>query len=160
MKTIFVKFYRSFLCSIFILFATLILPEQSVLHAQTEVRLRAETNTFSKIPVELKPCQPKLAATSKEAQRVLDILDNDLWMSSLIASFRSDERLGGSDSPWLEVSSLGPSQPIRLVVQSQITISKNRIKLSAELLDGQSQTLLTKKNMMAVKKHFVFWCIV
>lgn len=81
--------------------------------AQTESYLRVETNVFARIPVELKECQPLQQANTKDASRVLDILDNDLWMSSVIASFRTDEQLGGSNSPWLEISSKGPAQPFR-----------------------------------------------
>ena len=75
--------------------------------SQNEVRLRVETNAFSRIPVELKNCTPRKQASVMESSRVLDILDNDLWMSSVIASYRTDEQLAGQNSPWMELAARG-----------------------------------------------------
>ena len=137
----------------FLLCAFLLTTSLMSLRAQTEVRLRAETNTFTRVPVELKPCQPLKQATDKDATRVLEILDNDLWMSSLIASFRTDEQLAGNVSPWLEIASLGPAGPFRLVVQSTVTIENDRLMLQAELKDGRGLTVLDKKEYRGCKDN-------
>lgn len=121
--------------------------------AQTESYLRVETNVFARIPVELKECQPLQQANTKDASRVLDILDNDLWMSSVIASFRTDEQLGGSNSPWLEISSKGPAQPFRLEVHPKVTIANDRVKLEAELIDSNSRRTLAQKTYNGCREN-------
>jgi TolB protein len=124
---------------LFLLFAS-----QAAL-SQNEVRLRVETNAFSRIPVELKNCTTRKQASVMEAARVLDVLDNDLWMSSVIASYRTDEQLAGQNSPWLELAARGSGEPFRLTVQPEIEIESSDVTLAAQLRDGRSQLVLTDK---------------
>ncbi len=120
--------------------------------AQSEVYLRVETNTFARIPVELKECRPLQQASPKDATRVLDILDNDLWMSSVIASFRSDEAPAG-DSPWLEIASRGPAQPFRLEVHPRLSQQNDRVKLEADLIDSHSRRTLAQKSYQGCRDN-------
>ncbi|MGH7492798.1 MAG: Tol-Pal system beta propeller repeat protein TolB [bacterium] len=114
--------------------------------SQSDVRLRVETNSFSRIPVELKNCTTRKQASVMEAARVLDILDNDLWMSSVIASYRTDEQLAGQNSPWLELAARGSGEPFRLTVQPEIEIESNSVTFAAKLRDGRSQLVLADKS--------------
>jgi len=129
-----------------LLFITLCCISNKLAFGQSEVHLRVETSSFSRIPVELKDCTPRQQASVMDAKKVLDILDNDLWMSSVIASFRSDEQLGDSNSPWLELASRGPTEPFRLAVHPQVTVSGTELVLEAKLVDSRSNVTIANKN--------------
>ncbi len=135
------RFFKPIGC--WILFAIFIIAETVL--GQSEVRLRVETNSFSRIPVELKNCTPRKQASIMESSRVLDILDNDLWMSSVIASYRTDEQLAGQNSPWLELAARGSGEPFRLTVQPEIEVEGSEVTLAAKLRDGRSQLVLADK---------------
>lgn len=120
---------------------------------QSEVHLRVETNTFTRIPVELKDCTTRSQASVMDAKKVLEILDNDLWMSSVIASFRSDEQLGDANSPWLELASRGPTEPFRLAVHPQVEITGNALTLAAKLIDSRSGALLADKSYRGCREN-------
>jgi TolB protein len=114
--------------------------------AQTEVHLRAETKTFMRLPLELKPCELKGQATLELGQRVLDILDNDLWMSSVIAAYRSEESQANPDALRLELALQRPTQPIRLTVETIVTVRQKEIALEAQLLDSATRKTLEQKS--------------
>ncbi len=131
----------------------LLLITQAAL-SQSEVRLRVETNAFARIPVELKNCTPRQQAGVMEAGRVLDILDNDLWMSSVIASYRTDEQLAGQNSPWLELAARGSNEAFRLTVQPEIEVDNDNFTLTAQLRDGRSQLVLADKSYRGCRNNF------
>jgi hypothetical protein len=107
--------------------AFLLLPLNHDVKAQTEVRLRAKTKSFVRLPIELKPCELKDQATQELGQRVIDILDNDLWMSSMVASYQSEESKANPEALRLEVALNRPTGPIRLAVQTKVSlVQKNR----------------------------------
>ncbi len=121
--------------------------------SQSEVHLRAETNVMTRIPVELKECTPRAQASVMDAKKVLEILDNDLWMSSVIASFRSDEQLGDNNSPWLELASRGPTEPFRLAVHPQVEVTGSNLTLAAKLIDSRSGALLADKSYRGCREN-------
>ncbi len=121
--------------------------------SQSEVHLRVETTSFARIPVELKDCAPRQQASVMDAKKVLEILDNDLWMSSVVASFRSDERLGDSNSPWLELASRGPTEPFRLAVHPQVALTGDNLTLDAKLIDSRSGAVLADKNYRGCREN-------
>lgn len=130
-----------------------ILPCAKLTFGQSEVHLRVETSAFSRIPVELKDCTPRQQASVMDAKKVLDILDNDLWMSSVIASFRSDEQLGNSNSPWLELASRGPTEPFRLAVHPQIELAGTNLTLEAKLVDSRSNVTIANKSYRGCREN-------
>ncbi|MDZ7344945.1 MAG: Tol-Pal system beta propeller repeat protein TolB, partial [candidate division KSB1 bacterium] len=121
--------------------------------AQTEVYLRAETRTFRRLPLELKPCQLKDQATPELGQRVIDILDNDLWMSSMIAAFQTEESLANPDALRLELALNRPAEPIRLAVQTTLSLRGKKITLDAQLIDSASSKILEQKNYRGCQEN-------
>ncbi len=113
--------------------------------AQTEVRLRAETNTFVRLPVELKPCELKDQATQELGRRVVDILDNDLWASSVIAAYQTEESRTNSDALRLEFTLNRPAGPIRLAVQTKVSLLQKKITIDGQLLDSTTGRTLEQK---------------
>jgi TolB protein len=118
----------------------------SRLPAQTEVRLRAETKTFVRLQIELKPCLTHEQATAEMGRRVVDILDNDLWMSSTIAAFQTEEGLANHDTLRPEAALLRPTGPLRLSVQTHLTLRQKKIVLEAELIDSAARKTLERKS--------------
>ena len=114
--------------------------------AQTEVRLRAETRSFVRLQLQLRPCQLKDQATKELGRRVLDILDNDLWMSSMIAAFQTEEGLSNHDTPRPEAALLRPTSPLRLAVQTSLSVQQKKVSLEAELIDSASRKTLERKS--------------
>lgn len=110
--------------------------------AQTEVRLRAETKTFVRLQIELKSCALKDQATAEMGRRVVDILDNDLWMSSTIAAFQTDEGLTNHDTVRAAAAMLMPTQPLRLSVQPSLSVRQKNVTLEADLID-----IITRKTL-------------
>jgi len=110
--------------------------------AQTEVRLRAETRTFVRLQIELKSCVLKDQATAEMGRRVVDILDNDLWMSSTIAAFQTQEGLANHDTLRAAAAMLMPTQPLRLSVQPSLSVRQKNVVLEADLID-----LITRKTL-------------
>jgi len=126
-------------CLLFIIFFS------TNIFAQTEVRLRAETKSFARLPIELKPCQLKDQATQELGQRVLDILDNDLWSSSQVAAYQAEESKANPNALRLELALNRPTGPIRLAVQSKVSLLQKKITLEGQLLDsGNGRTLQQK----------------
>jgi TolB protein len=121
---------------------------------QTEVHLRAETRTFVRLPLELKPCQLKDQATQELGQRAIDILDNDLWMSSMIAAYRTEESLANPDALRLELALNRPAQPIRLAVQTTLSLRQDKIALEAQLIDSATSRILEQKSYRGCRKNF------
>jgi TolB protein len=113
--------------------------------AQTEVRLRAETRTFARLPIELKPSQLRDQATRELGQRVLDILDNDLWASSTVAAYQTEESRANPEAMRLELALSRPTGPIRLAVQTKVSLLQKKITLEGQLLDSVTGKTLEQK---------------
>ena len=122
-------------------------------NAQTEVRLRAETKSFVRLPIELKPCELKDQATQELGQRVVDILDNDLWMSSMVASYQSEESKANPEALRLEVALNRPTGPIRLAVQTKVSLQQKKIVLEGQLLDSINGRTLQQKTYRGCQEN-------
>jgi len=122
----------------------LIIVDQT--NGQTEVRLRAETKTFVRLQVELKSCLLKDQATAEMGRRVVDILDNDLWMSSTIAAFQTNEGLTNHDSLRAAAAMLLPTQPLRLSVQPSLSLQQKKVVLEADLIDSITRKTIEHKS--------------
>ncbi len=112
---------------------------------QTELRLRSETKTFSRMPVELKPCQLRDQATQELGQRAVDILENDLWTSSVIAAYQTEGRRTNGETQRLEQALGRPSGPIRLAVQTKISLLQKKLTLEGQLFDSATNKTLEQK---------------
>ena len=135
----------------FILFI-FFLPGQIL--AQAEVRLRAETNSFVRLPIELKPCELRDQATKELGQRVVDILDNDLWTSSVVAAYQTEEGLANPDALRLELALNRPTGPIRLAVQTRLSLVQKKLTLEGQLLDSATGKTLEKKVYRGCPENF------
>jgi TolB protein len=113
--------------------------------AQTELRLRSETRTFARMPVELKPSVLRDQATRELGQRAVDILENDLWSSSVIAAYQTEERGNSADGLRLELALSRPTGPIRLAVQTKIALLQKNLTLEGQLLDSATNKTLEQK---------------
>jgi TolB protein len=151
-----ISFIRNvvFLLKFYFLFSllTLILPNE--ISAQTEVRLRAETKSFARLPIELKPCQLREQATQELGQRVVDILDNDLWASSVVAAYQTEESRANPDALRLELALSRPTGPIRLAVQTKISFLQKKITLEGQLLDSATNKTLEQKTYRGCAENF------
>ncbi|MDZ7292175.1 MAG: Tol-Pal system beta propeller repeat protein TolB [candidate division KSB1 bacterium] len=121
--------------------------------AQTEVRLRAETKSFVRLPIEVKPCQLKDQATQELGQRVVDVLDNDLWASSMIAAYQTEESHANPEALRLEVALNRPAGPIRLAVQTVLSLQQKKITLEGQLLDSVTGKTLEKKTYRGCQEN-------
>jgi len=126
-------------------FSLVFLVLSTKIMAQTEVRLRAETRTFARLPVELKPSQLRDQATQELGQRILDILDNDLWASSTVAAFQSEESRANPEALRLELALSRPTGSIRLAVQTKVSLLHKKITLEGQLFDGAANKTLEQK---------------
>jgi TolB protein len=121
--------------------------------AQTEVRLRAETNTFIRLPVELKPSELKDQATPELGRRVVDILDNDLWASSVVAAYQTAESRTNSETLRLEFTLNRPAGPIRLAVQTKVSLLQKKVALAGQLLDSATGKTLEQKSYRGCEEN-------
>ncbi len=112
---------------------------------QTELRLRSETKTFARMPVELKPCQLREQATKELGQRAIDILENDLWTSSVIAAYQTEARRTNGEAQRLEQALSRPTGPIRLAVQTRISLLQKKLTLEGLLFDTTTNKSLEQK---------------
>jgi TolB protein len=121
---------------------------------QTEVHLRAETKTFVRLPVELKPWQLHDQATPELGQRGLDVLDNDLWMSSMIAAYRTEESELNPNALRLELALNRPTGPIRLAIETALSLGQKKMTLEAQLLDSATRKILEQKTYRGCEENF------
>ncbi|MCG3120694.1 MAG: Protein TolB [bacterium] len=119
------------------------LPNQIL--AQTEVRLRAETRSSARLPIELKPSQLRDQATKELGQRIVDILDNDLWTSSVVAAYQTEESRANPDALRLELALSRPTGPIRFAVQTKVSLVQKKLTLEGQLLDSATNKTLDQK---------------
>ena len=137
-----------------ILCFSLLLALPNSISAQTEVRLRAETRTFTRLPIELKSCQLRDQATKELGQRAVDILDNDLWASSVIAAYQTEESRANPEALRLELALSRPSGPIRLAVQTKVSLVQKKLTLEGQLLDSATGKTLEQKVYRGCPENF------
>jgi TolB protein len=137
----------------YLLFSIVILFHSNKTFAQTEVRLRAETRSFARLPVELKPSHLRDQATKELGQRVVDILDNDLWSSSVVAAYQTEESRANPEALRLELALNRPAGPIRLAVQTRVSLSQKKIALEGQLLDSGTNKTLEQKTYRGCQEN-------
>lgn len=123
-----------------------------VSQAQSDVRLRAETRAFTRLPVEIWPCDATGDAGSQQAAEVVDILESDLYLSSLFTPFATKDTLS-MPAPTTRPAIPALPRVIRVAVKPALSIHGDRATMGMRLLDLHSRRELARRQFTGCSRR-------
>lgn len=118
----------------------------SIASAQTDVHLRAETGSFARLPAEIWPCEMRENATPFHSEKIISVLESDLWLSSLIApKVVKDTTILANDG--LDAALIPAQRKIRVAIRTFVKMKDGKAEIGANILDLNSQRILDRKKI-------------
>ena len=120
--------------------------------SQTDVHLRAETGSFSRLPVEIWPCKIRHAATRNHAEKLISVLESDLYLSSLFTPKVVQDTTILQDDDNMDKTLVSAQRVIRVAIRTTLAIKGRTATLNANLLDLRTRRILGRGNKSGCEK--------
>ncbi|MFQ5630713.1 MAG: hypothetical protein ACE5I1_18230, partial [bacterium] len=120
--------------------------------SQTDVHLRAETGAFTRLPVEIWPCETRDATTREHAEKIISVLESDLYLSSLIAPKVVQDTTLLQDDDNMDKVLIPAQRAIRVAIRTSLKIDGDTAVLQANLLDLRTRRILGRESITGCER--------
>jgi len=132
-------------------FSLLFLVSCGQLWSQTDVHLRIEKRAFTRLPVELWPCEITGEATEDDGFKVSSVLESDLWLSSLIAAYPAQSQNLKKNTGMTTTRPAG-LQAINVAVKTRLEVDGDTATLALALIDMNTKQITFNKKYAGCRK--------